>query len=246
MKNKNIEFTFFDKSFKHSSHVYGLHRFKLTEHEKRQVVLDNYQAILKTLQGKHLLILHHVYGNTVIDADVIDNFSHEPDADAAVTSKPGIILSVQSADCIPVLLADNDSNIIGAAHCSWRCVKDNLLANIIQMMKNKGAKNISAIIGPGIAQHSYEVDQPFYDIILTSAPKAKSLFIPAPKAQHFLFDLPGFCVLKLQQSGVVDIMNVSEDTYQNENKYYSFRRDTHLGIKGNKGNLLSTIMIRES
>lgn len=245
LKNKNIEFRFFDKTFKNSTHVYGVHRFNENKQDERQAVLNNYQVILNELNAKHLLILHHVYGATVIDADQVDNFNIEPDADAAVTSKQSVVLSIQSADCIPVLLADNEINIIGAAHCSWHCVKKNILENTINLMKSKGAKNICAIIGPGIAQASYEVDLPFYEAIISQEPKAQSLFIAKSKPGYFLFNLPGFCLLKLQHAGIFDIIDLSEDTFQNPDKYYSYRRDKHLGITGQQGNLLSTIMIRE-
>lgn len=244
MNNSHIIYQFFDKTFTDSSHVYDLYHVKPNEHEKRQEILNNYRAIIKTLKAPHLLILHHIYSNIVIDADLITDFSLEPHADAAVTSKPGIILSVQSADCIPVLLADHKHNIIGAAHCSWHCVRKDLLAKTTNLMKNKGAQNITAIIGPGIQQQSYEVDLPFYHMMIDSEPKTHDLFIPTPKPQHFLFDLPRFCELKLQQAGVTEINNVSEDTYQNPDKYYSYRRDTHLGIKNTQKNLLSTIMIK--
>jgi YfiH family protein len=220
-----------------------LERFKDTENDKRQMVLNNYQAIRAALNAEVLLILEHVYGNTVIDADVISDFSIEPHADAAVTSKSGIVLSVQSADCVPILLADNHANIIGAAHCSWRSTKDNVLFNTIELMKNKGAKSISAIMGPAIWQQSYEVDQGFYDLIINDTASAGALFIPAKRKGHYLFDLPAFCILKLRQSGVSDILNLSEDTYQNPDKYFSYRRDTHLGIAGKQTNMLSTIMI---
>ena len=210
-----------------------MHRSTLDNEMKR-----NYQAIIDDLKADHLLINKQVHGADVVDADSINDFSQELEADAAVTSKKNIALSVQTADCVPVLLFDSEKNIIGAAHCGWRSARANILANVVSLMQQKGALSISAIIGPAIHQQNYEVDQPFYDEILASEPMAADLFIG-----KYLFDLPGFVKLKLKQLNIHAVSNACENTYTNPDKYYSYRRDVTRGEKNIK-NTLSTIMLK--
>jgi len=239
-----IKFKIFDKSFKPSNGIYGLYRFK--EDDKIKMVHHNYEAIRAHLEVDHLLILKQVHGNAVVDSDLIADFKSEPEADAAVVSQPGIALTVQSADCVPILLASADGKVVGAAHCGWRSAFADILTPVIQLMQKKGAIKIDAIIGPAIHQPFYEVDQTFYDLFTSSEEKAKRLFIKSAKEDRYLFDLPGFVKMKLHQLGVVNIINQCEDTYSNPEKFYSYRRDTHLGItknQPNKTNILSTILI---
>ncbi len=237
-----VIFKIFDKRFPYSTGVYRLNRFK--DNQQLFTVQNNHLAIVKEMAADHMLMLNHVYGTRIIDADFITDFSIEPDADAAITTKPGILLSVQTADCVPVLLTSLEENVIGAAHCSWHTAKDNILMLLVRAMQDKGAKQIRAIIGPAINQKSYEVDQLFYDKILAAEPNATSLFIPSINEGHAMFDMPAFCRMKLNQLGIIDILDYCEDTYTHPEKYPSYRRDTHQGIRGAKNNILSTIMIK--
>jgi polyphenol oxidase len=247
MKNKplssNIKYKIFDKTFELSTGIYGLSRFQDEENLDR--VRNNHNLVLKTLKADNLLILKHVHGNTVVDADVISDFLQEPEADGAVTSKQSVIISIQSADCVPILLASNDGNVIGGVHCGWRSTVANVIANAVTLMQNKGATKINAIIGPAIHQKSYEVDQSFYDVILGTDQDAAKLFTQAPKAKHYLFDLLAFVIKKLNDVGIENILNLCEDTYSNSERYYSYRRDVHLGCAYAQTNILSTIVIKK-
>jgi polyphenol oxidase len=236
-----IKYKIFDKTFTASTGVYGMHRF--TDPDDQQIVRNNYLAICKDLGTNNLVSLKQVHGDTVINADLIPIFLQEPEADAAVTAKPGVVISILTADCVPVLLASDDGKVVGGAHCGWQSAKDNILDNLVELMQYKGATSISAIIGPAIQQYSYEVDQKFYDVVLQSEPAAEALFIAAEKLSHFWFDLPGFVRLKLNKLNINNIFNIGEDTYSNPDKYYSYRRDVAFGITGNKTNIVSTIMI---
>jgi YfiH family protein len=239
--NANIQVRLFDRRFTASTHVYGLLRD--LEEKQYKEILANYQAVKSALKVDNLLILDHVHGARVIDADQMVDYTHEPQADAAVTTLPHLALTALSADCVPILLADDEKNIIGAAHCGWRSAKDNVLANAVEMMKLKGATKISALIGPAIHQESYEVDQSFYEAFIEVDRHSQCLFIPSIKRGHYLFDLPGFCKSKLKALGISNIIDLCENTYTND-YYPSFRRDTHAGIMDNMENILSTIVIK--
>lgn len=240
--NRNIKYKIFDKTFKLSTGIYGISRFQ-DEHNIHRV-RNNHNIVLQTLGADNLLILKHVHGNIVVDADLIADFTNEPEADGAVTSNPGVIISIQSADCVPILLASSNGKVIGGVHCGWRSTVANVITNTVKLMQNKGATKISAIIGPAIHQKSYEVDQPFYDIILNADKDAAKFFIQASKATHYLFDLPAFVIKKLNEMGIENILNLCQDTYSNPEKYYSYRRDMHLGCTKAQTNILSTIVIK--
>lgn len=241
--NNKVQFKIFDKSFKKINGMFGIARFQ--DINKINMVKNNYKVIIDEHSAKELLVLKQVHGSLVIDADYIDDFTKEPEADGMVASKKGIILSIQTADCVPVLLASNDGTVIGAAHCGWRSTVDNILEKVIYMMKKKGANGITAILGPAIHQENYEVDQIFYDKILSSEPLASCFFKKKLIPGKWLFDLPKFVIMKLNKLEIFQIINHCEDTFSNENMYYSYRRDLDLWATGNQGHILSTIVISD-
>jgi YfiH family protein len=232
---ESIQINFFDKTFKEIDGVYS--------------PVDSLQAqrnrflVVKRLDVTHLLLLKQVHGKRVVDADLIEDFSKDPEADGAVTTKKRLALGIQTADCVPVLLYSDENHVIGVAHCGWRGAQLNLLREVVELMQKKGAFKIKAILGPSIKKESYEVDEVFYEAILKENFLAKELFLPSLKPFKFLFDLPGFVILKLNELGIKEISISEEDTYKMSEKYESYRRDTHQGTTRNGRNLLSTIMI---
>lgn len=196
-----------------------------------------YRVFDKTSRGCYdgeapLLTLQQVHGTEVIDADDISDYAQEPQADAAVTTKRGLVLGIKTADCAPVLLYDVQQGVIAAAHCGWRSTKANILAQVVGLMRQKGATEVHAIIGPAIHQANYVVDQAFYDAMVTDEPRARHLF----QARYY-FDLPGFIRLKLHTLNVAAVIDHCEDTYINSSKYYSYRRDK------DTQRMLTTIML---
>ena len=238
----SIIFKIFDKTFKQTNGIY-----ELTPHQNVdmiQIVKNNCEAIIKDLKGDHLLIRNDVHGAEVIDADLIVDFSVRVEADAAVASKSGLILSVLSADCVPVLLGSMNEKVIGAAHCGWRSAKADILKETVALMRAKGADSIFAVIGPAIHQENYEVGQEFYDEIIATEPHASDLFKKSQNGQKWMFDLPGFIKLKLNKLEISHIIDLCEDTYSHPEKYYSYRRDIHLRDAIHQTNILSAIMIQ--
>lgn len=150
-----------------------------------------------------------------------------PEADALVTNRPGLLVGIVTADCAPVLLADTDAGVVGAAHAGWRGAVSGVLENAIAAMETLGARRarIAAVIGPTIAQASYEVDAQLYDRFAT---EARRYFEPGAKGR-WQFDLPGFVADRLRAAGLSLVDDLAEDTYVQENRFYSFRRSTHRG-----------------
>lgn len=150
-----------------------------------------------------------------------------PEADALVTDRPGLLIGVVTADCAPVLLADAEAGVVGAAHAGWRGAVGGVLANTIAAMEALGARRerIAAAIGPTIAQASYEVDAALRDRFDAAA----SRFFAPGKPGHWQFDLPAFVAARLHEAGVGTVEDLAEDTYAQGHRFFSFRRATHRG-----------------
>lgn len=155
-------------------------------------------------------------------------------ADALVTNIRGTVLGVVTADCCPVLLADEKNGIIGAAHAGWRGALSGIVNNTIEQMIAIGASvdHIKAATGPCISQTSYEVDKVFHETFITQDSRNQRFFIDSINDGHFMFDLPGYVVNRLHASGIQHIDDVGVDTYSNEHMFFSCRRAFHRKEQG--------------
>ena len=153
-----------------------------------------------------------------------------PEADALVTATPGLALAIVTADCAPVLLADEQAGVVGAAHAGWRGAFGGVLEAVVEEMTLLGARreNIAAAIGPTIARPSYEVDEAFRDRFLEADP-AYERFFRDGEPGHFQFDLPAFVADRLAAAGVGRVDDLALDTYADPARFFSYRRATHRG-----------------
>ncbi len=167
----------------------------------------------------------------------------KPRADAMVTATPGLALAVLTADCQPVLFADPQAGVIGAAHAGWRGALDGVLEATVDAMEALGAKRetISAVIGPCISQAAYEVGPEFLDAFRDEDP-ANTRFFANGAGDRLLFDLPGFGLHRLRAAGVGQAEWVRHCTYRDSERFYSFRRTTHSG-EADYGRLISVIRL---
>lgn len=166
-----------------------------------------------------------------------------PKADAMVTTRPGLMLGILTADCAPVLLADRRGTVIAAAHAGWRGAVSGVLDNTVAKMEELGARkaDIVAAIGPCIGQRSYEVGADFPAPFLAEDPGAADFFAPG-RDGHFLFDLPGYVSRRLARLGVTEVTRVPADTCRDEIRFFSYRRTT-LRQEPDYGRQLSAIVL---
>lgn len=150
-----------------------------------------------------------------------------PEGDAMVTDQRGLLLGIVTADCAPVLFADAQAGVVGAAHAGWRGARGGVIANTVSAMERLGAERsrIVAAIGPTIAQINYEVDLAFRDQFDESDEEFFALGNPG----HWQFDLPAYVTARLRAAGVGRIENIACDTYADEARFCSYRRATHRG-----------------
>jgi YfiH family protein len=146
-----------------------------------------------------------------------------------VADRPGLLLGILTADCAPVLLADAEARIVGAAHAGWRGALDGVTDSTVAMMEELGAKRerIQAAVGPCIAQPSYEVDEAFRDRFIKQD-QANARFFTKGTAGKPHFDLPAYVAHRLTAAGVqADVLGL--DTYAEPDRFFSYRRATHRG-----------------
>jgi YfiH family protein len=154
-----------------------------------------------------------------------------PRADAIVTKTPKLAIGVSTADCGPVLMADAEARVIGAAHAGWRGALTGVIEATIAAMERLGAKRarIVAAMGPMIRQPSYEVGQDLIDRFVAIQPNNVRFFKPATRPGHAVFDLAGFVESRLRRAEIARIEDLDHCTYADPAQFYSYRRATHHG-----------------
>ena len=152
-----------------------------------------------------------------------------PKADAMVTDRPGIALGVLAADCGPVLYADAEAGVVGAAHAGWKGALTGILEATVAAMEGLGARRdrIAAVLGPSIGPDNYEVGPEFVARFVEADAANDAYFSPSPRAGgHAMFDLNRYTVYRLARAGVA-ASTIGRCTYADEDSFFSYRRATH-------------------
>ncbi len=167
-----------------------------------------------------------------------------PRADAVVTRRAGVLLGIVTADCAPVLFAEPEAGVIGAAHAGWRGAVDGVIEATIDAMEGLGASRarMLAAVGPCIGQASYEVGPDLREAVLARDPEDARHFAPGRREERWQFDLAGYCAARLTSAGVAVVETAGTDTLSNEQRFFSHRRRTLAG-GGPIGHQLSAISI---
>jgi len=178
--------------------------------------------------GARLVGVYQIHSATCVTVTEPWADDARPEADALVTDRPGLLLGVVTADCAPVLFADQTAGVVGAAHAGWKGALGGVTDAAVAAMVALGARpdRIAAAIGPTIAQASYEVDDAFRDRFLGHDPANAACFAPG-RAAHWQFDLPAYLARRLVHAGIGAVERLGLDTYSQEARYFSFRRSTH-------------------
>jgi YfiH family protein len=203
------------------------------------VVRKNRDA-LKTLLPNEPLWLNQVHGTQVVDADRAVAGLDAPSADGSVTSTPGRVLAIMTADCLPVLLASGDGKVVGAAHAGWRGLAAGVIEQTVALMRSKQNEQsqsqqtqseILAYLGPAIGPHAFEVGSEVRDIFIAQNPKSAACFEQLQEKGKYLADIYGLACLRLNALGIEFIEGGGQCTLQNPD-YFSYRRDQQTGRMG--------------
>lgn len=217
--------------------------------DDRTKVMENRARVARTLGAAAgwLISPWQVHSATVVTATEPwpADSPDRPKADGIVTAVPGLAIGVLTADCAPVLFADARAGVVGAAHAGWRGALAGVLEATIAAMEQLGAHrgDITAALGPCIGPANYEVGPEFEAEFLRAAPGSERYFRRVADTGRPRFDLPGFVLSRLRQAGIGTLDERALCTYEDESRFFSYRRTTHRG-EADYGRQISAILIK--
>jgi hypothetical protein len=216
--------------------------------DEAEAVRENRRRAMERMgmQPEALVTLYQVHSPTVVTVQEPWRPGESPKADGAVTNRRGIALGILTADCAPVLFADPQAGVIGAAHAGWRGAFTGVLEETVASMARLGAepRRIRAAIGPCIAQPSYEVGPEFHARFVEAETGNAQFFRPSAREGHHLFDLAGYVRARLERLGLASVEAAGADTAADPQRWFSYRRATLAGEK-DYGRLLSAIALED-
>lgn len=235
---------FFTRAGGASSGVFHGLNCGLGSSDQSEIVKINRQRVADTMDVPitHLATVHQFHSADVAILDRPTD-ANPPKADAAVTATPGLALGVLTADCQPVLFADQTAGVIGAAHAGWQGALGGILEATLDAMETLGAARdrTVAAIGPSISQAAYEVGPEFLDRFLAEDEET-SRFFANGKDDRYQFDLIGYSLDRLRQAGIGTAEWIGHCTYADPEKFYSYRRSVHQR-QADYGRLISVVRL---
>ena len=222
-----------------STGIYAGLNCSLGSDDIQENVLENRRrAVAAIMPGAALARVYQIHSPDVVTVTGPIDQHNPPKADALVTDRPNILLAVQTADCVPVLIADAQTGVVGAAHSGWKGAFTGVNESTIAAMEALGASRdrIVCAIGPCIAQKSYEVDAGFFERFAKADP-ANERFFADGKPSHYQFDIEGYVAARLAAAGIRSVECLGEDTYSQPDRFFSYRRSCHLNEPGYGGQM---------
>jgi YfiH family protein len=238
---------FFTRQGGVSGGVYASLNGGLGSGDERARVIENRARMAAALgvAPDRFATVHQVHSRDVIVIDRPWPEETRPQADALVTRAPSLAIAVSSADCGPILFADGEAQVIGAAHAGWKGALNGIIEATIAAMEREGARRhrIQAALGPMISRSAYEVGPEFEARFRQADPQSRAFFSPSDRQGHFMFDLPAYIGKRLEAAGVEAVDDLGRCTYGDEALFFSYRRMTHRR-EPDFGRHLSAIVLR--
>jgi YfiH family protein len=228
-----VRHAFFTRAGGVSTGVYASLNAGVGSNDDQRLVVENRARMAAALgvAQENLLSVYQIHSADVVVAERPWPAEARPRADAIVTRTPGLAICASTADCGPVLFADRDAGVIGAAHAGWRGALAGVTDATIAAMERLGAARarIVAAIGPMIRQPNYEVGPDLVGAFLAADPGNARFFTASERSGHSRFDLAGYIAARLACAGLAAVDDVGACTYAEPDRFYSFRRMTHRG-----------------
>lgn len=239
LTHEGITHGFFTRRGGVSEGIYESLNCGFGSHDSHDAVAENRRLVGKALGVEGSVLLtpyqHHSADAVIVTTPQPDGWAggSAPKADAVVTAVPGVLIGILTADCAPVLFADPQEKVVGAAHSGWRGAVGGVLTSTIEAMEQLGAKraNIRAVVGPTISVKNYEVGPEFVAQFVAQDESYRRFFTEPQAGQRPHFDLPAFVVAQLQAAGIGEVAALDACTYENESLFYSYRRNCHQSIE---------------
>ncbi|WP_372425351.1 peptidoglycan editing factor PgeF [Salinarimonas chemoclinalis] len=241
-----VRHAFFTRDGGVSQGLYASLNGGLGSADAREAVLANRARMAERLgvAPDALVSVHQVHSPDVVVVEGPIAPDARPKADAMVTDRPGLALAILTADCGPILFADAEAGVIGAAHAGWRGALAGIAEATVEAMERLGARRgrIVAVLGPTIGQGAYEVGAELRRAAVADDPGADRFFAPGARDEKFQFDLPGYILARLARADIGAARDLRRCTYSDEARFYSYRRATHRG-EPDYGRLVSAIAL---
>src|SRR5262245_31743522 len=233
LTSPNIRHAFFTRAGGVSSGIYESLNGGIGSKDAPENVREN-RARMATALGvapTHFVSCYQIHSPDVIVATEPWTRENSPRADAVVTRVAGLAVGVGTADCGPVLFADSEAGVVGAAHAGWKGALTGVLEATVTAMEKLGAARtrIRAAIGPLIRQPNYEVGPEFVQRFRASDTGSEKFFRPAARENHAMFDLPGYIRSRLERADIAGVEDLGLCTYADPARFFSYRRTTHRG-----------------
>ncbi len=241
-----IRHGFFGRAGGVSGGIYGSLNCGLGSKDERAAVMENRDRVSIALGAKagSVVTLYQIHSATAVVVDGPVAQDRLPKADAVVTCTPGVVVGALAADCAPVLFADAEARVVAAAHAGWRGAVGGILEATIQAMEGEGAarQRIRACVGPAIGQGAYEVGPEFEaEFLQQDRANARFFLRPDPQGRPH-FDLAGYVAARLVAQGLASVGRQAPCTYDNESKFFSYRRSRRLN-EPDYGRQISAIVL---
>lgn len=234
---------FFTRAGGASSGVFAGLNCGLGSSDQRETVMINRSRVAEAMgiAPERLANVHQTHSAKAVTLDAAPDTPFE--ADAMVTATPGLGLGILTADCQPVLFADPEAQVIGAAHAGWKGTLDGILEATLEAMEALGARRDAtrAVIGPSISQRAYEVGPEFFERFLDDDPES-ARFFAGGEGDRMHFDLIGFGLERLRKAGVGSAAWIGHCTYSDPDRFFSYRRSVH-AREADYGRLISVIRL---
>ena len=246
--DNGVGYRFFTRQGGVSKGVYASLNCGLGSADDPADILENRRRVEASMGGFPLVNVYQVHGDACVTVTEPWTRDAMPKADAMVTDRAGISLGILTADCGPVLVwgaKPDGSPVIGAAHAGWGGALKGILENTVTAITALGATrdSLHAAVGPCIGRQSYEVSAGFETPFVDRDLDAAGFFLPASRAGHRIFDLPGYLGFRLKQAGITRIARCYRDTFAEQDDFFSYRRCT-LHRETDYGRQISVIALK--
>ncbi len=226
----SVRHGFFTRQGGHSAGLYASLNCGLGSGDDIAVVTKNRTLVAEQVEvdPSQLVSAFQIHSADVVEVSVA--VAERPKADGLVTNTPGLALGILTADCGPVLFADEAAGVIGACHSGWKGALNGVTDTTIAAMEKLGAarSNIVAVLGPTISKANYEVSAEFIKPFLSQNAEHGKYFTSSLNKDHYMFDLPGYLIARMINFGVSSAVDLGLCTYADETRFFSYRRATHL------------------
>jgi len=241
----HISYGFFTRKGGYSKNNYSSLNCSLSSGDKPQIVKKNIKFAMNLLglKNKKLKLAKQMHSNIIEEINK-NNLNKKIEADGLITKDFSIALGILTADCTPIFIFDKNKSFICCLHAGWKGCLFNIVKNSIKFIHkyNKNLNEIIVIIGPCLAKQNFEVSINFKKKFIKSNVNYRKFFTKKNHDKE-VFDMRGLINFQLKKQGITNIFNVNQNTYQNNDLFFSHRRSTHEKLSEN-GRMINIISFR--